>query len=158
MASGERYGITLFGTYAMNSLRLEKGYRGWGSELTAEVDMFEASMERFIRTEKSDFIGRAASLAKQQRGERMKLVYLEVENTDSDCAGNEPVYSGDKLVGLTTSGAFGHATGKSLAFAYVDPAMTAPGTEFRVAIFDEKRRAVILPDIAWDPANERLRA
>ena len=71
-----RYGLKLFGTYAMNSLRMEKAYRGWGSELTTEIDMFEASMERFIRLDKPDFIGRAASLSKHQRGARMKLVPL----------------------------------------------------------------------------------
>ena len=120
--------------------------------------MFEASMERFIRTDKPDFIGREASLSKKQRGERIKLVYMEVENIDSDCVGNEPVYSGGRVVGLTTSGGYGHAVGKSLAFAYVDPAMTAAGTEFQVMMFGELRRAVILSDVAWDPANERLRA
>ncbi len=158
MTAGKPHGITLFGTYAMNSLRMEKAYRGWGSELTAEIDMFEASMERFIRTDKPDFIGREASLSKKQRGERIKLVYMEVENIDSDCVGNEPVYSGGRVVGLTTSGGYGHAVGKSLAFAYVDPAMTAAGTEFQVMMFGELRRAVILSDVAWDPANERLRA
>src|SRR5207248_9264591 len=121
MEKGKPHGMALFGTYAMNSLRMEKAYRGWGSELTTEIDMIEASMERFIRLDKPEFIGRDASLAKKQRGARTKLVYLSVEATDSDCAGNEPIYVGDRLVGLTTSGGFGHAVQKSLAFAYVDP-------------------------------------
>ncbi len=158
MAAGRPHGIALFGTYAMNSLRMEKAYRGWGSELTAEVDMFEASMERFIRLDKPDFIGRDASLLKQQRGARTKLVYLAVEATDRDCAGNEPVYAGDRLVGLTTSGAFGFAVKKSLAFAYVDPSMASAGTELEILLLGERRRAVILPDATWDPRNERLRA
>ena len=68
MKAGAAHGLSLFGTYAMNSLRMEKGYRGWGSELTAEIDMFEASMERFIRTDKPDFTGKAASLSRQQKG------------------------------------------------------------------------------------------
>jgi dimethylglycine dehydrogenase len=158
MAAGEPYGIRLFGTYAMNSLRMEKAYRAWGSELTAEVDMFEAAMERFIRFDKGDFIGRAASLSKQQRGPRMRLVYCALDATDSDCMGNEPVYAGDRLVGVTTSGAFGHALGKSLAFAYVDPDLSAPGTEFEIALFAERRKAVVLPAAAWDPDNARARA
>jgi dimethylglycine dehydrogenase len=158
MAAGKPHGMALFGSYAMNSLRMEKAYRGWGSELTFEIDMFEAAMERFIRLDKPDFIGREASLVKQQRGERIKLVYLRVDALDSDCLGNEPVYAGDKLVGLTTSGAYGFATEKSLAFAYVDPTFTEAGTEFDILILGERRRAVILPDVAWDPKNERLRA
>ncbi len=87
---------------------MEKSYRGWGSELTTEIDMFEASMERFIRLDKEDFIGKAPTLVNKQRGPRMKLVYMEVDDTDSDCMGNEPVYHGGKVVGVTTSGAFGH--------------------------------------------------
>ena len=158
MQAGEPHGMALFGTYAMNALRMEKAYRGWGSELTFEIDMFEGAMERFIRLDKPDFIGRAASLVKQQRGARIKLVYLRVDAGDSDCAGNEPVYAGETIVGLTTSGAYGYAAEKSLAFAYVEPAFAEAGTEFDILILGERRRAVILPDAAWDPKNERLRA
>jgi dimethylglycine dehydrogenase len=158
MAAGKAHGIRLFGTYAMNSLRMEKAYRGWGSELTTEIDMIEASMERFLRLEKEDFIGKAPTLSNKQRGPRMKLVYMEVDNTDSDCMGNEPVYAGEKVVGVTTSGAFGHKTGKSLAFAYVPPEMALPGTAFEVLVLQERRKARIIPESIWDPANERLKA
>jgi len=157
MTAGKPHGIRLFGTYAMNSLRMEKAYRGWGSELTTEIDMIEASMERFLRLDKPDFIGKAPTLSNQQRGPRMKLVYMEVDNTDSDCMGNEPVYQGGKLAGLTTSGGYGHAVGKSLAFAYVDPKLAVPGTEFEVLVFTERRKARIIPDSIWDPENARLK-
>jgi dimethylglycine dehydrogenase len=142
----------------MNSLRMEKSYRGWGSELTNEVDMLEASMERFIRLDKDDFIGKAASLARRQQVQRMKLVTLEVANAGSDCMGNEPVYSGGKLVGITTSGAFGHAVKKSLALAYVPPELATDGTELDVMVFTELRKARIIADSIWDPANTRIRA
>jgi len=120
--------------------------------------MFEASMSRFIRLDKEDFTGKAASLNLKQRGPRIQLVYMEVDNTDSDCMGNEPVYHDGKIVGLTTSGGFGHAVGKSLAFAYVDPKLTAVGTEFDVMVFTEKRKARIIAESIWDPKNERLKA
>ncbi len=155
--AGDPLGLTLFGTYAMNSLRMEKSYRGWGSELTAEIDMFEASMQRFIREDKADFIGKAASLSRKQTGQRMRLVTIEVDSTDSDCMGNEPVSPAGKVVGLTTSGAYGHAVNKSLAFAYVPPALADVGTEIDVMIFTETRKARIIADSIWDPANERLR-
>jgi dimethylglycine dehydrogenase len=158
MKAGEAHGLTLFGTYAMNSLRMEKSYRGWGSELTNEIDMFEGSMERFIRLDKEDFTGKAASLSRKQKGQRMKLVTMEVANTDSDCLGNEPVYHAGKLVGITTSGAFGHAVNKSLAFAYVPPKLTANGTEFDVMVFTEMRKARIIPESIWDPDNARIKA
>ena len=157
MKAGEPQGIQLFGSYAMNSLRMEKAYRGWGSELTTEIDMFEASMGRFIRLEKEHFIGKAASLSNKQRGPRMILSYLSVDNTDSDCMGNEPVYHDGKIVGVTTSGGFGHAVNASLAFAYVDPKLTAIDTEFEIMVLGEMRRARIIAESAWDANNERLR-
>ena len=155
---GDPLGLKLFGTYAMNALRMEKAYRGWGSELTAEIDMYEASMQRFIREAKPDFTGKAASLARKQKGQRMRLVYLEVDNVDSDCVGNEPVYHDGKVVGVTTSGAFGHAVDKSLAFAYVPPALIALGTEFIILMFSEMRKARVIAESAWDPENIRLKA
>jgi dimethylglycine dehydrogenase len=157
MAAGAPLGLKLFGTYAMNSLRMEKAYRAWGGELTNEIDMFEAAMERFIRLDKEDFVGRDASLRFKQRGPRMKLVYLAVDAADNDPRGNEPVYSNGKIVGVTTGGAFGFAVGKTLAFAYVDPKLTDQGTSFEIPLLGEMRRARIIAEPAWDPANERLR-
>jgi len=156
MAAGEAHGIRLFGTYAMNSLRMEKSYRGWGGELTNEVTMVDADMERFLDTGK-DFIGRAATQRAQQQGGAIKLIYLAVEAADSDCYGNEPVYQGDRLVGITTSGAFGHRTDRSLAFAYVEPALASAGQNFDILMMGVRRKAVALSAPAWDPANARLR-
>jgi dimethylglycine dehydrogenase len=151
-------GMKLFGTYAMNSLRMEKAYRGWGSELTNEIDMFEGGMERFIRLDKQDFIGRQASLAHKQRGPRIRLVYLEVDAADADALGNEPIYRGDKVVGLTTSGAYGHAVKASLAFGYVEPDLAQVGETFEVLMLGERRNARIIPEPAYDPKNARLKA
>ena len=156
--AGAPHGLKLFGTYAMNSLRMEKSYRGWGSELTSEIDMYEASMSRFIREDKADFIGKSASLSRKQKGPRMTLVTLAVETIDSDCMGNEPVYHDGKVVGVTTSGGFGHATNTSLAFAYVPPHLTAHGTSFDIMLFTEKRKATLIAESPWDPENTRLRA
>ncbi len=115
-------------------------------------------MERFLRHDKEDFIGKAPTLSNKQRGPRMKLVTMEVDNTDSDCMGNEPVYHGGKIVGLTTSGAYGHKVEKSLAFAYVYPQLTADGTAFEIMVFTEKRQARIIPESIWDAANTRLKS
>jgi dimethylglycine dehydrogenase len=156
--AGDPLGLKLFGTYAMNALRMEKSYRGWGSELTAEIDMYEASMGRFIREDKGDFIGKAVSLLRKQIGPRMTLVCLEVDNVDSDCVGNEPVFHNGKRVGVTTSGAYGHAVEKSLAFAYVEPQLTGVGTEFDVMMFADNRKARVIAESVWDPENLRLRA
>jgi dimethylglycine dehydrogenase len=157
MAAGRAHEIRLFGTYAMNSLRMEKAYRSWGSELTNEVDMLEADMGRFLRFDKGSFIGREASLRRRQQGERMKLVYLAVETDKADCLGNEPVYKNEQLVGVSTSGAFGHAVNRSLAFAYVEPSYAHEGEEFDIVLLGERHKAVVIPQPIWDPGNLRPR-
>jgi dimethylglycine dehydrogenase len=156
MREGARHGITLFGTYAMNSLRMEKAYRAWGAELTNEVTMIEGAMERFVDLAK-DFVGKAGTLKSKEDGPRIQLVYLEVAATDSDCRGNEPVYHDGRLVGITTGGAYGHAVGKSLAFAYVEPALATSTGELAVELYGERHAARIIPEPAYDPDNARLK-
>jgi len=158
VAEGEKHGIADFGAYAMNSLRLEKAYRGFGQELTNEVTMFEAAMERFLALDKGEFVGREATLRAREKGPRFLLAYLEVDAADADCLGNEPVFAEGRRVGVTTSGGYGFAVGKSLAFAYVEPPLAAPGTPLGVEILGDRRPARVLAEPAWDPANERLRA
>jgi dimethylglycine dehydrogenase len=154
--AGAAHGMRMFGTYAMNSLRMEKAYRGWGSELTNEVTMAEAGMQRFIDLQKA-FIGKAATLAARETPSRSWLAYLEVDAQDADCLGNEPVYRDGALAGITTGGAYGFAVRKSLAFAYLSvPAGT--GTALQIMVRGELRGATVLAQPAWDAGNERLRA
>jgi dimethylglycine dehydrogenase len=156
MDSGQPHGLRLFGSYAMNSLRMEKAYRAWGGDLTNEITMIEADMERFVRLDK-EFVGRAATLASKQQGPRIKLAYMEVDATDSDCRGNEPITLDGRLVGLTTGGAYGFAVKKSLTFAYLEPQLIAEGAEFDIALLGETCKARIIPQPAYDPANARLK-
>ena len=165
--AGADFGLADFGLYAVNSLRLEKAYRGWGAELTNEVTMFDADMARFLRLDKGDFVGRQATLEQQQRtagdtGDGLEsvpfqLVYFEVDASDSDVRGGEPLYHGDECVGVTTSGGYGHYVRKSLGFGYVPPALAQPGAELGVDLLGERRPARVLKDPVYDPANERLR-
>lgn len=156
--AGQSIGIANIGLYAVNSLRLEKAYRGWGAELTNEVTMLDAAMDRFIRFDKGDFIGRQATLAQAEQGLSWKLVYFEIDAIDSDVRGGEPVFDGERCVGVTTSGGFGHSVQKSLGFAYVDLAYTDSGTVFEVDLLGERCVARVLAEPVYDPANERLRA
>jgi len=157
MAAGEEFGIANFGVYALNSLRLEKGYRGWGAELTNEITMTEADMERFLKLDKDDFIGRRAALKSKADGPRSTLVYMVVDADDSDCAGNEPVIAGDRVIGVTTSGGYGHAVAKSIAFAYVEPSFSTPGTSFEVRLLGRSYKATVMAEPLYDPLNERMR-
>jgi dimethylglycine dehydrogenase len=82
---------------------------------------------------------------------------MEVANTDSDCVGNEPVYQSGQVVGVTTSGAYGHTVGMSLAFAYVPPNLIAVGTTFDILVLGEMRKARIIAESAWDSSNARIK-
>jgi dimethylglycine dehydrogenase len=158
MAAGAQHGIANFGAYALNSLRMEKAYKGWGAELTNEITMVEAGMERFVNLDKGDFVGRDAVAKRKEEGIALQCVYLEVADGDADPLGNEPIYDGDRIVGVSTSGGYGHAVGKTLAFAYVEPGLAEPGTTVEIEILGERRRAQVLAEPAYDPQNERLRA
>jgi dimethylglycine dehydrogenase len=157
MVAGQAHGIGLFGTYAMNSLRMEKAYRGWGSELTNEITMIEADMERFVNFQK-DFIGKAGTLKSKQDGPRLALTYLEVDADQADCLGNEPVYIDGELAGLTSSGGYGFALQKSLAFAYLKPSLLRNHMQIEIWVRGDRRAARVIPQPAWDPKNERLRS
>ncbi len=157
LEGGEPSGIRHFGTYAMNSLRMEKAYRSWGAELTNEVTLVEAAMDRFIHFDK-DFIGKAGTVHSRDKGPRILLSYLEVDVKDADCLGNEPVYDKEALVGITTGGAYGFAVGKSLAFAYLEPRLAIPGVPLTVVVRGENCPARVIAEPAWDPQNQRLKA
>ena len=100
--AGQAHSVVNFGLYAVNSLRMEKAYRGWGAELTNEVTMLDADMERFIKFDKDDFVGKTATLQQGEVGLKLKLVYFEVESADSDVRGGEPVLPSFWKARLTT--------------------------------------------------------
>lgn len=146
-----------FGTYAVNAIRLEEAYKGYAAEMTNEITMIEADMERFCRFDKQDFIGKAATQQRKQDGVSQQLVYCELEPGDSDARGGEAVMAGDQNIGITTSGGYGHRTGKSLVFAYVKPDHAQPGTSFDVLVLGQARKATVLAEPVYDAGNERLR-
>jgi len=156
MQAGMAHGIHRFGTYAMNSLRLEKAYKGWGSELTTEISLVESDMLRFAR-KSGGYIGADVVEQKKRDGVPIHLVYCEVDATDADPMGNEPVLDGENIVGVTTSGGYGHCVQKSLAFAYVNTGYESAGTTFDIRILGELRKATVLSEAAWDPDNKRLK-
>ena len=155
--AGEGLGLIDFGSYAMNVMRIEKAYKAHGLELTTEITPVEADIERFIDYNK-EFQGKAASLARRETELSWVCVYGEMDAVDADCRGNEPVYGGGKMMGLTTSGAYGYSVGKSLFFAYVHPDYRAPGSQFQIRVMGSRRSARVLAGPAWDPRSQRLRA
>jgi dimethylglycine dehydrogenase len=155
LEQGRRFGIAHYGLYAVNSMRIEKGYKAWASELTNELNLLEADMGRFLNLTKGEFIGKDATLA--QRRPAVKIVYAQVDAADCDARGGEPVLVAERCIGVTTSGAYGHRVGKSLAFAAVHPDHAAPSSGFDILIQGERRRAQVLDRAAFDADNSRMR-
>ncbi len=156
-AAGEAHGIADYGSFAMNALRMEKGFPG-ASELTNEVTLPEANVMRFVKLDK-DYLGVEATRASAEAGTLPWLcAYLEI-NPDGvvDGHGGEAVLKDGQVVGSTASVAFGHTVGKILAFAYVKPEAATPGTVLEVVIHGTPRPAVVLGQAAYDPDSLRPR-
>jgi dimethylglycine dehydrogenase len=159
MAAGAPFGVKPFGIRAMDSLRLEKSYKLVGRELSIEYAALESDLQRFVDFDKGPFLGREALVAWKGRGFANRLVTLEVQGvTDADARGSEPVTKNGEMIGRTTSGGYGWRTGKSLALAMVKPEFSRIGDEVDVRILGETRRAIVILDSPYDPANAALRA
>jgi len=154
---GEAFAIRNFGGYAFNSMRMEKMYRAYGNEFTEEISGYEAGMDRFIDTSR-DFIGCENLKQRKLEAYAIELAYLVFDDDiPCECYGNEAVYHNGDLIGLTTGGAFGHRIGKSLAFAYLKPALIKDGLELTIDTSVGSRVAHIEMDAVYDPDNALLR-
>jgi len=153
-------GAKPFGMYALNSLRIEKGYRTWKGDLSTDYSMFEGGLDRFVKLDKpQDFTGKAALLAEKQQGIKKRFVTMIVEAGDQDAPYMSTVWHNGEVVGETTSGDWGYRIGKSVALGTVRAELAEPGTELEINIFGKMCRAVVQPDQPlWDPENARIRA
>jgi dimethylglycine dehydrogenase len=159
-AAGKEFGIGMVGMRAMESLRMEKSYRMWGTDLTRDYTPFEAGLDRFVRMNKGSFIGREALERQLAGGVPHRFATLEVHGVkDADPLGNEPLFDREgTIVGRATSGYYGHVLQKSLAIGYLKSEHAAPGTELGIEILGERKRATVLIDSPYDPDNQSLRA
>lgn len=158
--AGLPFDIRDFGLYAMDSLRVDKCYRGWKSDLESGYTPLEASLDRFVDVKKTvDFVGKAALLAEHQRGAAQRFVPLIFdENGDAEAPYCAQVFQGGTNVGLTTSGVWSHTLQKNVALAYVRADLAAPGTKLHVEILGHMRSATVQQEPLYDPTNLRLRA
>ncbi len=154
--AGRPFQIRPFGAYAINAMRLEKGYRAWGMDLTSERTPLEAGLDFLVKTEGRHFIGREAMLARAAAPEAWRMVLLTLDAGGPDPFAAHTVLAGQRPVGMVTSGAFGHRVGKALALAYIRPEAGA-AQEFDVLILGECVPARVLSSPPFDPENGRLR-
>ena len=153
-------GAKPFGMWALNSLRLEKGYRAWKGDLSTDYSLLEGGLDRFIKFDKpQEFPGKAALLAERQRGPKKRFVTLVVDAGAADAPYMSTLWHDGEVVGETTSGGWGYRVGKSIALGMLRTDLAVAGTRVEVEIYGERYAAVVQEDCPiWDPENARLRA
>jgi dimethylglycine dehydrogenase len=158
--AGQKHGLKPFGMYALDSLRLEKGYRTWKGDLSTDYSILQGGLERFVKWDKPGFRGKAALQNEKQQGVKKRFVTLVVENPgDCDAPYMSTLWHDGRIVGETTSGGWGHRIDKSIALGMLRADLAEPGTAVEVEIFGDRFKAVVQNDEPlWDPKNERLRA
>lgn len=155
-AAGQEHGVIAAGRGAFASLRLEKGYRSFGADMTFEHDPYEAGLGFAVKLDKGDFLGRDALAARKDQVRR-QLTCLTLPEPGAVVVGKEPVYSGQDCVGYVTSAAYGYTIGKGIAYAWLPAELTEVGTRVQIGYFDQRVDAVVTAEPLFDPAMERLR-
>ncbi|MBI3913602.1 MAG: FAD-dependent oxidoreductase, partial [Chloroflexi bacterium] len=156
--AGQQAGIVAAGYRAIDSLRLEKGYRYWSADISPDYTPYEAGMGFAVKLDKANFIGRDALLKQKTEGIQRKLCCLSLADKTAIAIGNEPVRSGDKVVGWITSGGYGYSVSKSIAYAYLPMDFAKVGTKLDIEYFGERIDAVVEREPLWDPKGERIKA
>ena len=149
--AGEAHELILFGARAVESMRMEKGFLHWKADILTEFDPFETGLERFVKMEKPDFIGKAALAERHAKGPTAKLVTLEVQSDVAPAHGGASVMIGERVVGTVTSGDYGHRVGMNLAYAFMDPDLSAEGTALEIDIIGVRTPARVIAPSPYDP-------
>jgi heterotetrameric sarcosine oxidase gamma subunit len=156
--TGREHGLVAAGYRAIDSLRLEKGYRVWGADVTPETTPDEAGLGFCVKPDKpGGFSGRDALLDVRAQGHSRRLACLTLDDPRAVALGNEPVRVGDEVVGRVTSGGFGYTVERSIAYAYLPVDRSEPGTPVSVDVFGEWVDGVVAEEPLFDPSMSRVR-
>jgi 4-methylaminobutanoate oxidase (formaldehyde-forming) len=162
-AAGAEHGLTACGYRAIDALRLEKGYRVWSSDITPDETPYEAGLGFAVRLDRPDggareFIGRDALIRAKAAGPRKRLRCLVLDDPRSVCLGNEPVRIDESVVGRVTSGGYGFAVERSIAYAYLPPDQAAIGARGEIEVFGEWVGFEVAAEPLFDPSGTRIRS
>ena len=158
MDAGAPLGLRPFGMFALNSLRVEKGYRAWKGDLSTDYTVLQGGLERFVNWSKPEFRGRAALAAEQQRGVTKRFCTLVIAAGAQDPPYMATIWHEGRVVGEVTSGYYGHRVQACIGLGMLAVEVNVPGTAVEVEIFGVRYPATVQPDQPlWDARNERLR-
>ena len=155
--AGAEFDLKMFGMYAMESMRLEKGYLAWKSEMNVHHTPLETNIDWTVKWDK-DYIGKQSLEKIKADGTPLKLACMVVDAEDADPWGYNPIFKDDAQVGMTSSGGYGHRVGKSIALGYVTAGLAAPGTRLEVEVLGKKLPAEVVAMPLYDPENKRIKA
>ena len=157
--AGQPEGLVAAGYKAIDTLRLEKGYRYWSGEISPDYTPYEAGLGFAVKLDKGDFIGRKALLSQKESGIKQKLCCLTLSDSRTVALGKEPIRTKDsQIIGWVASGGYGYSVGKSIIYAYLPIEYAKAGTELEVEFFGEQVGAVVAQAPLWDPKGERIKA
>ena len=156
--AGEAHGLTHFGALAVESMRMEKGFLHWKADILTEFDPYETGLGRFVRPQKEAFVGKEALAQRAESGPNKQLVTLVLEGDTAAAHDGASVVIGEDVVGTVTSGAWGHRTGKNIAYAFVEPSLNTEGQALHVDVLGQLVPAVVAPQALYDPQMTLPRA
>ncbi len=155
--AGAEFDLKMFGMYAMESMRLEKGYLAWKSEMNVHHTPLETNLDWTVKWDK-DYIGKQSLEKIKADGTPLKLACMVIEAEDADSWGYNPIFKDEAQVGMTSSGGYGHRVGKSIALGYVTAELATPGTCLEIEVLGKKLPAEVVAMPLYDPENKRIKA
>ena len=155
--AGRPLGVIAAGRGAFSGMRLEKGYRLWGTDMTTEHDPYEAGLGFAVKLDKGEFVGRDALLRRKEEGPRRRLSCLLLDDPSVVVMGSEPVYAEGRPVGYVTSAAYGYSIGQSIAYAWLPPGLSEEGAKVEIEYFGKRHGATVAEEPLFDPAMKRMR-
>ncbi len=155
--AGQPLEVIAAGRGAFTSLRLEKGYRSFGADMTFEHDPYEAGLGFAVKMDKGDFLGRAALVRRSEKPPARRLTCLTIADPAAVVLGKEPVYDGTGCVGHVTSAAFGYTVGHPIAYAWLPAELSTPGRTVQIGYFEQRIDAIVADEPLFDPKMTRLR-
>ncbi len=156
--AGKPFGLRNVGYRAIESLRLEKGYRYWSGDISPEYTPFEAGLDFCVKMAKGEFIGREALLIQKERGISRRLCCLTIDTGPLMPVGKEAILDGEKVIGIVTSGGYGHTIKKPIAYGYLPIEYSKPGTRLQIEVAAKRYDATVEKEPLYDPENKRVKA
>jgi 4-methylaminobutanoate oxidase (formaldehyde-forming) len=157
--AGKEFGMVAAGYKAIESLRLEKGYRYWSADITPDYTPYEAGLGFAVALNKNvDFIGKKKLQEQKAEGAKQKLCCLTLDDGNTIVFGSEPIRYEDNVVGWVTSGGYGYSINKSIAYAYLPVELAKAGTRVSVECFGVQIQAEVQKEPLYDPKGEKIKA